>query len=133
MQNNRFEYKYSAPTERERREIESIRRQYVKTGDNTEENKLMCLRNLHKSIVNTATAVSLSVGIVGTLVFGTGMALVMEFSQLVIGVIVSAVGLIPVSLAFPVYELVLESEKKKHGGEILRLSNELLGNGEKAK
>lgn len=126
MQNNSFEFKYSVPTESERREIESIRRQYAKIDDNEEANKLLRLRRLHKSIVNTATACSLMVGIIGTLIFGGGMALAMEFSEVALGIIVSAVGLIPTLLAYPVYKIVLKSGKRKYGEEILRLSDELL-------
>lgn len=133
MHNNRFEYKYSVPTERERREIESIKRQYIRQDDITEANKLMRLRRLHKSIVNTATAVSLVLGIVGTLIFGGGMALIMEFSQLAVGIVVAAIGIIPMALAYPVYKLVFKSKKKKHGEEILRLSDELLGNDDEVK
>ncbi|MBO5009124.1 MAG: hypothetical protein J6D20_00265 [Clostridia bacterium] len=128
MQNNRFEYKYSVPTERERREIESIKRQYTRQDDITEANKLMHLRRLHNSIANTARLVALIIGIAGTLIFGGGMALVMEFSQLGLGIAVSAIGIIPMALAYPVYKLVFNLKKKKHGDEILRLSDELLGN-----
>ncbi len=128
MQNNRFEYKYSAPTERERREIESIKRQYTRQDESTEANKLMRLRRLHKSIVNTARLVALILGIAGTLIFGGGMALIMEFSQLALGIAISVIGIIPMALAYPVYTLVFNLKKKKHGDEILRLSDELLGN-----
>ena len=133
MQNKDFEYKYSAPTERERREIESIRRQYVKADGDTEKNKLMRLRKLHKNITGTASAFSLTVGIIGILIFGTGMALVMEFSQLVVGIAVSVVGIIPMLLAYPVYRFVLNLKKKKYGDEIIRISDELLGSREEEK
>lgn len=133
MQNNKFEYKYSVPTERERREIESIKRQYIKLDDDSESNKLMHLRRLHNSIVNTARLVALILGIAGTLIFGGGMALVMEFSQLAFGIVVAVIGIIPMALAYPVYKLIFKSKKKKYGDEILRLSNELLGNDEEVK
>ena len=133
MQNNKFEYKYSVPTERERREIESIKRQYIKQDDDSESNKLMHLRRLHNSIVNTARLVALILGIAGTLIFGGGMALVMEFSQLAFGTVVAVIGIIPMALAYPVYKLIFKSKKKKYGDEILRLSNELLGNDEEVK
>lgn len=126
MPNNSFKFNYSVPTESERREIESIRRQYAKADENTETNKLLRLRKLHKGIVNKADACSLAVGIIGTLIFGGGMALAMEFSEVALGIIVSAVGLIPTLLAYPVYKIVLKSGKKKYGEEILRLSDELL-------
>lgn len=133
MQNNRFEYKYSVPTERERREIESIKRQYTRQDDITEANKLMRLRRLHNSIVNTARLVALIIGIAGTLIFGGGMALIMEFSQLSLGIAISVIGIIPMALSYPVYKLVFNLKKKKHTEEILRLSDELLENDGKTK
>ena len=93
----------------------------------------MHLRRLHNSIVNTARLVALILGIAGTLIFGGGMALVMEFSQLAFGIVVAVIGIIPMALAYPVYKLIFKSKKKKYGDEILRLSNELLGNNEEVK
>ena len=126
--NNKFSFTYSAPTEAERREIESIRRQYK--PETEEENKVERLRRLHSRVMGAATAVSLAAGILGSLIFGAGMALALEFEMLLWGVVLSVVGLPPILAAYPLYKRVLAKGKKQHGDEILRLSEELLGNNE---
>ncbi len=125
MQNNNFKYKYSAPTEKERREIESIRRQYI--SDTSEERKLERLKKLHFGIKYRATLSAVFLGVFGILLFGGGMALCLEFSQMTTGIILSAVGVLPMFLAYPLYLAVLKLQKKKYSEEIIRLSDELLG------
>lgn len=125
MQNdNKFSFTYSAPTERERREIESIKRQYAVDGKG--ENKIERLRKLHNKVITPATIVSLVFGVIGTLIFGLGMSLVLEFGMLVLGIIVCVLGLPLIILAYPMYNIVLRAGKVKYGEEILRLSDELL-------
>lgn len=121
-----FQYTYSAPTEEERKQIESIRKQYVEQKET--EGKMERLRMLDRKVKTTANTVALSVGIVGTLVFGTGMTMVLEWSMLPGGIAVSALGSVCVALAYPLYQAVLKRNKKKYGEEILRLSEELLRN-----
>ena len=123
--NNTFEYSYSAPTEEEKREIASIRRQYEAVLDSPQ-SKFVRLKALDAKVKNTATCVSLILGVVGILVFGLGLTLVLEWEQLVWGIVVMLVGSVPTALAYPVYGLLLRKGKKKYGGEILRLSKELL-------
>lgn len=123
--NNKFSFTYSAPTEAERREIESIRRQY--RPDEKAENKVERLRALHSKVAGRATAASLAVGVIGLLIFGLGMALALEFNQLVVGIAVSVIGAAPMAVAFPLYNAVINRGKQQYGDEIIRLSDELLG------
>ncbi len=125
MQGNSFNYKYSAPTEKERREIESIRRQYI--ADGSEEGKLARLKKLHKGIKRDATLPSVLMGVLGTLLFGGGLSLVLEFNILPVGITLSAVGIVFMVLSYPLYNFIFNRKKKKHREEIIRLSNELLG------
>lgn len=124
MENKEFNYTYTAPTERERREIEGIRKQYQDPEKSM--SKLERLRALDARVKNTANVVALIVGIVGTLIFGVGLCLVLEWAQIVWGIVVAAIGVIPIALAYPLYTAVLKTSKKKYGEEILRLSEELL-------
>ena len=124
--NNKFSFTYSAPTEAERREIETIRRQYK--VEEKAQGGVERLRTLHSKVVGTATAISLAFGVGGTLIFGGGMALALEFDKLVVGIILSVIGAIPMALAYPMYKRVLDDGKRKYGDEILRLSEELLKN-----
>lgn len=127
MQNDdkSFSFTYSAPTEAERREIESIRRQYRAEDDN--KSKVERLRKLHGRVTGAATSISLALGIVGLLLFGGGMALVLEFGMLALGILFSLLGVAPIIAAYPIYNSVMSRGKKKYGEEILRLSDELLG------
>lgn len=129
-QNNKFEFSYSAPTALERREIESIRAQYEQKQPKAE-SKLERLRRLDASVRNTATCVALVLGVVGILVFGLGMAMVLEWNLHLWGVIVGVVGVLPMTAAYPAYKLILKKMKEKYGAEILRLAQELLPTEEK--
>lgn len=121
--NDKFEYTYAAPTEQERREIESIRKAYL--PDEAGE-KLRRLRKLNARVRNTAMCVSLTLGVAGVLLFGAGMSLVLSFGRYAAGIALAALGIVPIALAYPVFNRLLRRGKKKYGAEILRLSEELL-------
>ena len=124
MNENQFNYTYKAPTEEERREIESIKRQYE--PKNESENKLARLRKLNNLVNGLATSVSLAVGVIGLLIFGLGLAMVLEWQIIIGGVIICILGIPPIAAAYPIYNIILNKNKAKYGDEILKLSNELL-------
>lgn len=124
VRKDKFEYTYWAPTEEERREIERISRFYRTSGE--QEEKLERLKRLNSRVKNTATFCSLSLGILGCLVFGLGMSMILAWNRIFAGITVAVVGGIPMLLANPVYNRVLKKTKKKYGEEILRISEELL-------
>lgn len=121
----RFNYTYTAPTEEERREIESIRNAYL-PQNKEEKSKLQRLIYLNKKVNNTAKAVAISVGVVGLLIFGLGMSMAMEWALYVWGTVVSLVGCAIMAVAYPLMRLTLKKLKKKYSKEILQLSDELL-------
>ena len=122
--NDQFNFKYVAPTEEERKEIDSIRRQYL-PQDQTE-SKMQRLRRLDALVKNTATIWSLVLGVLGSLIFGLVLTMVLEWNIWAWGIAVMAVGSVPAGLAYPVYKAILKKYKNRYGGEILRLSEELL-------
>ena len=125
---NQFNFKYTALTEEERKEIDSIRRQYC-----TEEqpiSKIERLRRLDALVKNHAVIWSLCLGVVGILIFGLGLTMVLEWGIWTWGVILMVVGSVPTALAYPVYKKVLKKYKNRYGEEILRLSEELLNESE---
>ncbi|MBQ9703962.1 MAG: hypothetical protein IJV68_05410 [Clostridia bacterium] len=124
MDNKGFEYTYVAPTEAERREIESIRKQYG--GKSEKEIKLERIRRLDSFVQNFSTILSLVIGVMGTLIFGLGMAMILVWDIMVFGIIVSMAGAVPMGSAYPVYLVTMKRNKEKYGEEILRLSDELL-------
>ena len=70
---NQFNFKYTAPSQEERKEIERIRRQYA-TQEQTE-SKIEKLRRLDSLVKNTAIIVSLVLGVIGTLILGLGLTM----------------------------------------------------------
>ena len=128
---NRFSYTYSA---KEQAELKKIREKYIPMTES--EDKMARLRRLDAGVTGGARAVSVSLGIVGTLVMGSGMSLCMtEFSQILgqnsdmsmgIGIIVGIVGGVLASLAYPIYNAIVKHRRKKIAPEILRLTDELM-------
>lgn len=122
-----FNYTYSAPSAEEKKEIEYIRKQYVENQDKKDvDGKMQRLRKLHSKVKSPAMAVSLTMGSVGTLIFGLGLSMVLEWGLLVWGSLVAVVGLAPIISAYWAHNKILERQKKKYGEEILKLSQELL-------
>ena len=123
MQEKEFKYSYTAPTEEERKEVESIKRQYEGVSST---NKVEQLRKLDKKVKNFPTILSITVGIVGTLIFGLGLTLVLEWNQFVWGVVVSAIGVLIGNFAYPLWKFFYEKNKKKYGKQIVELANEII-------
>jgi len=128
---NGFSYTYSA---KEQAELKKIREKY--TPPTEEEDKMARLRRLDANVTNTAQAVALVFGVIGTLILGFGMSLCMtDLAQIlgsykemamVIGILVGLFGGILASLAYPIYNAILKEKRKKIAPEILRLTDELL-------
>lgn len=121
-----FHYTYSAA---QRQEVEAIRQKYLPQ----EENKLEKLRRLHHCPTRKAQAAALTLGIIGSLILGTGMSLCMtELGTLLgelgmpVGILTGFGGLVLSALAWPVYKRVLKRERRRIAPEILRLSEELM-------
>ena len=91
------------------------------------------LRRLHAIPTQKAQAAALAVGIIGALILGTGMSLCLTelgaalgSAAMVVGILVGLVGMVPVVLAYPVYNRMLKKEREKIAPEILRLTDELM-------
>ncbi len=118
--NNTFEYTYSA---KQQEEIDRIKKKYLPQT----EDKLAMLRRLDKSAERAGTIWRLVLGIVGTLIMGTGMSLVMVWmdTYLVLGIIVGIIGIVMLSVAYPVYKYVTKKQREKLAPQILALADEL--------
>ena len=126
MENNAFEYTYSAQRQQE---VEEIRKAYLPK----EEDKMEQLRRLHAIPTQKAQAASLAVGIIGALILGTGMSLCMTelgaalgHLAMIMGIMTGLAGMILVALAYPIYNRTLKKERERIAPEILRLTEELL-------
>lgn len=126
-----FTYTYSA---KEQAELKRIRDKYTSPAES--EDKMARLRRLDASVTNTAQAVALVCGIIGTLILGLGMSLIMtdladivgleDTKAMVVGIFVGVVGGLLASLAYPIYNAIVKSRRKKLAPEILRLTDELM-------
>ena len=121
-----FRFTYSAA---QQQEVENIRKKYLPK----EEDKMEQLRKLHGIPTQKAQAASLAVGIVGTLIMGTGMSLAMTdigralgSLSMGFGIVIGLVGIVLVALAYPIYNRVLAKERQRIAPEILRLTDELM-------
>lgn len=124
-----FRFTYSA---KQQDEIRKIRQKY----ESPAEDKMAALRRLDAGVTRKATMRAIIVGLVGTLILGTGMSLVMtslgktlgfpeQFSML-LGITVGIVGLVLAGCAYPLFHRTLRTLRKKIAPEILQLSDELM-------
>jgi hypothetical protein len=130
-ENNGFQYTYSA---KEQAELKRIRDKY--TAPTEAEDKMARLRRLDASVTNTAQAVALVFGVIGTLILGCGMSLCMtEIGEIlgisgnmamIIGIPIGIVGGVLASLAYPIYNAIVKAKRKKLAPEIIRLTDELM-------
>lgn len=119
-----FTYTYSA---KEQEEIKTIRSKYV--PPTKEETSIEQLRRLDASATKGATAVSLMIGIVGTLIMGVGMCCTMVPGwerYFIPGIAVGIAGMAMISSAYPVYTRMVKRKREKLAPEIMRLSDELM-------
>ena len=126
MENHSFEYTYSPQRQQE---VEEIRKAYLPK----EEDKLSELRKLHAIPTRKAQTVSLTVGIIGALIMGTGMSLcmtdlgaVLGSYAMIAGVLTGLTGMVMAAFAYPVYNNTLKKEREKIAPEILRLTDALM-------
>ena len=120
-----FNYSYSA---KEQRKIRDIRAKY--TSPEQQEDKMERLRRLDAAVTQKGTLASLILGILSALVLGVGMCCCMLWSAqvwiFVLGIVVGAVGIVGICLAYPLYTHITQKEREKIAPEIIRLTDELM-------
>lgn len=120
-ENKSFNYTYSAS---QQAEIDEIRRKYL-PEEPKKEDKLEKLRRLDKSTEQKGAMISIIIGVVFTLIFGTGIACVLQWGLFAVGIVLGIVGMAGIIAAYPVYKKVTEIQRAKIAPEILRLTDEL--------
>lgn len=97
-----------------------------------EMSKVRQLRKLDRKAKLPANIFAYGFGILTTLIFGTGMCLSLRVigdgstAMFVLGIVVGVLGIIGVSVNYPIYRKLLEKGKKKYAFEILELANEIV-------
>lgn len=111
----------------EKQIVEKIRKGY----EEKKLTKLDELKALDKRTKRPAEVLAYIFGSIGALVLGAGMCLAMPEvieGYMPIGIIVGSIGILMVSFNYLLYKSHLSARKRKVSTEILRLSNEILGN-----
>lgn len=118
-----YTYSYSAA---ENNEIKRIREKYEPKSK--EISKIEQLRKLDESVSKSSAIISITIGIIGTLLFGAGMSFIMVWADTLFGagIVIGGIGILIAASAYPVYQAVLDKKRKKIAPMILSLSDEIL-------
>ena len=109
---------------------QKIRAQYMEK----ESTELDALRRLDAKVKRPASVFAYIFGSVSAVIMGAGMSLVMtdigstigmDFTMIP-GIVIGVVGMIMALVNYPIYKGILNSRKKKYGGEILSLSEKII-------
>lgn len=124
-----FRYTYSA---KQQEEIKKIRSRYLPP----EEDKMDQIRRLDAGATQKATMSAIIIGLIGTLLLGTGMSFTMSDIgavlylppnvDIIIGIVIGLVGMAVLATAYPVYLWVIKKERQKIAPEVIRLADELM-------
>lgn len=99
-----------------------------------ETRKVVALKKLDNRAKLPANIFAYTFGILTALLLGVGMCLTMNVigdgstAFMVIGVIVGIIGIIGVSINYPIYTKILNNSKKKYSADILALAKEIAEN-----
>lgn len=111
--------------------VQKIRTQYTEKGHS----RLDALKELDAKVKRPANVFAYIFGGIGAVVMGSGMSLVMSDigntlgieNPMVPGVVIGVVGLLMAVINYPVYKRFLASRRKKYAGQIMKLSDEIMG------
>lgn len=94
--------------------------------------KVVQLKKLDHRAKLPARLFGYSFGIFWTLVFGTGMCLAMGviggswgWVAMLVGCIIGVLGIIGMSVNYPIYRAIMKRGKAKYAGDIIQLANEI--------
>ena len=93
--------------------------------------KVKALKRLDAKAKNPANIFAYTFGIVSSLVLGTGMSLCMGVIgagtalSMALGIAIGCLGILGVSVNYPLYKRILTNSKNKYATEIIRLANEI--------
>lgn len=96
-----------------------------------ETSKVKALKRLDRKAKSTANIFGYTFGVVMALVLGVGMCLSMNviggesLVTFIAGIIIGIVGIIGVSINYPIYKRLLENGKKKYAADIIMLAKEI--------
>lgn len=96
--------------------------------------KVVQLKKLDAKAKRPAQIFGYTFGVIAALILGVGMCLSMKVigngstAMTAVGIIVGVVGIVGVSVNYPIYKKMLESGKKKYAADIIHLAKEISEN-----
>lgn len=93
--------------------------------------KVVALKKLDRKAKSKANVFAYTFGVVMTLVLGSGMCLSMKVIgdgssfMTIVGIVVGIIGIVGVSVNYPIYKKLLDNGKKKYAFEIMQLAKEI--------
>ena len=96
-----------------------------------DDSKIVALKKLDRKAKLPAEIFTYSFGIIGALVLGVGMCLSKKIIgnqttlMVILGIIIGIIGIVMVSINYPIYKKMLENNKKKYAYDIVRLAKEI--------
>lgn len=127
MDDKKFSYTYTTPSEGERKEIYRIRNQYLPKQQDGEGDCVDKLRKLDKKIKLPARITSIVMGAIGFCCFGMGMTMTLEWDMILWGALLGITGLALMTSAYFAYNSIFARRKSKYAEQVLQLSQNLLG------
>ena len=95
-----------------------------------EASKVMALKKLDNKVKLFPRIFTYTFGIISSLVLGVGMCLAMRVIgegeiMFVLGIIIGLIGIVGVSVNYPIYKKILNSRKEKYAFDIIELAKEI--------
>jgi hypothetical protein len=96
-----------------------------------EESKVVALKKLDNLVKLPGKVFAYSFGVVMALVLGVGMCFAMgvignkTVTSYAIGIVIGVIGIIGVSVNYPIFNLINAKRKEKYAADILRLAKEI--------
>ena len=93
--------------------------------------KVKALKKLDAKAKNPANIFTITFGTISSLVLGTGMCLSMAVIgggsplMIALGIIVGCLGILGVSVNYPLYKKMITKSKNKYASDIIKLANEI--------
>ena len=106
---------------------ESIVNEYSIKNDS----KVVAIRKLDKKVKGFPLTLSITIGVISSLILGTGMCFSMGVIgdnspvTFVAGIIIGIIGMVGMAVNYPLYQRILTSRKNMYASDILRLANEI--------
>ncbi len=114
-----FTYTYSA---KKHDEVDKILKKYLPKKESAIEK----IQRLDRQVEYKGRTLAITIGIVGTLLLGTGMSCIMELSDcFAIGIIIGIAGILLIASAYPIFKKITKIHRMKIAPQIIELSKEI--------